>query len=159
MLSRTNVDKKAAVHHLQKAYDNPKSNAELTYLGKAYMLNLEFDNAKLYLDQYLEKPGKYLVEAALLRANCDQAIEIMKNPINISFENMGKRINGEYPDYNPFVTKDERVFLYIKKRNRKGILNSMGITLQTFTRFGLTGEIFQEQRISVRLTPHWMRKL
>ncbi len=114
---QTNVDKKAAVHHLQKAYDNPKSNAELTYfLGKAYMLNLEFDSAKLYLNQYLEKPGKYLVEAALLRANCDQAIEIMKNPINISFENMGKRINGEYPDYNPFVTKDERVFLFTSRR-------------------------------------------
>ena len=114
---RTNIDKTAAAGYLQKAYDSPKSNTELPYyLGKAYLLNLEFDKAKMYLDQYLAKPGKNLVDAALLRANCNQAIELIKAPINISFKNMGKRINSEFPDYNPFVTKDERVFLFTSRR-------------------------------------------
>ena len=114
---RTNINKSAAARYIQKAYDLPKSHSEISfYLGQAYQINLEFDKAKKYFDEYLLKPGKNLVNAALARANCDHAIKIMKNPINISFKNLGKKINSEFPDYNPFVTKNEKTFLFTSRR-------------------------------------------
>jgi hypothetical protein len=114
---RTNLNKAKASTYLQRAYDNPKHNIETPYyLGKAYMLALEFSKAKKYLSEYLEKPGKYATNAKLLLANCDDAVVLMAKPINISFKNMGKFINTEYPDYNPFVTKDEKLFLFTSRR-------------------------------------------
>ncbi len=114
---RTNLDKKKAVTYLQRAYDNPKHDKETPYfLAKAKMLNLQFDEAKKYATEYLEKPGDYEEEAKRMLVNCEEAPELVSNPINISFKNMGKYINSEYPDYNPFVTKDETVFLFTSRR-------------------------------------------
>lgn len=114
---RTNINRKKSVTYLQRAYNHPKHDVETTFfLAQAKMLNLDFAEAKKYLTEYLQKPGKYEVEAKLLLANCDDAVELMANPINVSFKNMGKYINTEYPDYNPFVTKDEKVFLFTSRR-------------------------------------------
>jgi hypothetical protein len=121
----TNIDKPRAAVYLQRAYDNPKHESDTEfYLGKAKMLNLDFEKAKKYLNEYIANPGKekYLAEAKLLVKNCDDAVELMKTPVNVSFKNMGKYINTEFPDYNPFVTKDEKIFLFTSRRAEgKGI--------------------------------------
>ena len=113
----TNKNKPKAVTYLQRAYDGSKSPIDCPFfLGKAYMLNLDFEKAKKYLTEYIAKPGKRVEKAKLLLKNCSDAVDLMEKPINISFQNMGKFINTEYPDYNPFVTADEKVFLFTSRR-------------------------------------------
>ncbi|MBL4704479.1 MAG: PD40 domain-containing protein [Flavobacteriales bacterium] len=115
----TNVNKPKSLSYLKKAYENPKHKPETEfYLGRSLMLNLDFVKAKQILSEYVADPGKgkYLDQAKLLVENCDHAVELMKNPVNVSFKNMGKFINTEYPDYNPFVTQNEKIFLFTSRR-------------------------------------------
>src|SRR5262249_45693220 len=37
-------------------------------------------------------------------------------PSNVTFQNLGKEINSEDPDYNPFINKDETVLAFTSRR-------------------------------------------
>ena len=41
---------------------------------------------------------------------------MISKPINVSFENMGRFINSEFPDYYPFVTKNEKTLVFTSRR-------------------------------------------
>ena len=115
----TAIDKKEAVKYFEKIKDN-STEVELKYLlGRAYSYSYRFDDAIKMFNSY-KKEGK---GAANNLQDIDKQVqyamnakEIMKFPLNISFENLGKNINSEYPDYFPFIPSDESFLIYNSKR-------------------------------------------
>ncbi|MBC7862724.1 MAG: PD40 domain-containing protein [Bacteroidia bacterium] len=47
---------------------------------------------------------------------CLNAKELMKHPVAVKFENLGKEVNTRYPDYYPFVTKNEGTLYFTSRR-------------------------------------------
>ncbi|MFB6307334.1 MAG: hypothetical protein ABEH43_10180, partial [Flavobacteriales bacterium] len=48
--------------------------------------------------------------------NCHTAKELMKYPVNVKYNNLGPNINSKYPDYYPYVTKDEELLAFTSRR-------------------------------------------
>lgn len=115
-----NTDKSKAITHLefvikQAGYDKQA----LLELGKAYHYAYRFDEAIEILKRYKEELGKKgaaIIEADKLIAYCFNAKELIKFPQNVSFENLGKEINTEFPDYYPFVSSDENDLIFTSRR-------------------------------------------
>tara|TARA_B100000902_G_scaffold392929_1_gene446173 strand:+ start:3823 stop:5466 length:1644 start_codon:yes stop_codon:yes gene_type:complete len=52
--------------------------------------------------------------------NCKFAIELIKNPVNFTFKNMGSKINSEYSEYLPYISADGNKFIFTRKVDLKG---------------------------------------
>jgi hypothetical protein len=116
-----NIDRKNAVHYMQRAFDHEKAPKDAGYyLGVALMLNYEFEKAQEVLEKYISSEGKMIAEAQKALKDCFTARELMKNPIQVRFDNMGSQINSEFPDYYPFITGDEEQLAYTTRRKVKG---------------------------------------
>ncbi|MBI5218495.1 MAG: OmpA family protein [Bacteroidia bacterium] len=131
----TALQQENAITYLEKAVKNTALDAkpdlpeerrasfEVFYnLGKAFHINYKFDEAiKLfngYLDKIVEvKDNDTLVDRANKQIEiCRNAIELVKKPIQMKVENLGKNVNSVYPDYSPFVNADESVLIFTSKR-------------------------------------------
>jgi TPR repeat protein len=114
----TNIDKKKAVPYLEKAVKSDKPDPEAMYmLGRAYQYAGRYDDAINAFTKYKEKKKKEeLAEAEQQIHYCQNAKELIKYPIDISFENLGRNVNSEFPDYGPFVPADESFMLYSTRR-------------------------------------------
>jgi len=119
----TDIDKTKAIIYFEKT-QSTSSEPETKYLlGRAYQYAYKFDDAIKSFNQYkLEKKGssENLKDADLEIQYCMNAKELMKYPVNVSFENLGKNINSEYPDYFPFVPADESFLIFNSKRPEGG---------------------------------------
>lgn len=114
----TNVDKQAAVTFLQRCYDTGKGDKEcLFYLAQAYTHRYEYDTAIEKLEEYLKSPGKNAEEAKKLIAQYKSAMDLYNDPKDVSFFNLGDKINGEYPDYGAFCSKDEQYVVFTTRRD------------------------------------------
>lgn len=113
------MDKKEAITYLSKAQelmpDDPETNY---YLGKAYHVNLQLDDAIKFYEKF-----KSFDSGSDKLQNIDREIqmaknakELIKHPVDVEFENAGPVINSEYPDYNPFISKDERIIVFTSRR-------------------------------------------
>lgn len=115
----TSIDKKQALQYIEKVYiGNDYSDEDVVFkYALALTYHLRYKEAKVYFKQYKSK-GKgsnmQLVDQALI--NCDAAMELMKKPLNISFTNLGKKVNTKYPDYYPFVSKNDSVLYFTSRR-------------------------------------------
>lgn len=117
----TDNDKTDAIPYLEKAVElNSNVDAEF-YLGMAYHFNLKLDKALSTFNRYKKKGKGTKLEKV------DREIELIKNakkliaaPINVSFENLGDKINTEYPDYYSFVTPNES-FMVFTSRRKSGV--------------------------------------
>ncbi len=91
----------------------------LLYLGIAYRLNNDFDNALHYLNTYLntiddvEKDERSLVEFHISR--CNYALEMMQAPSDFSCTTLPDEINTAYSNFNPIVTNDEKIIYYMNE--------------------------------------------
>jgi tetratricopeptide (TPR) repeat protein len=114
---RTNLDKTKAVIYLERALAQPKHDKEVPYyLAVAYTYDLQFEKAIEKFNLYKNAGGgKYSAKLDKQMEDCLYAKELMKFPKNVKFENLAK-VNSEYPDYYPFVTKDERSLAYTARR-------------------------------------------
>lgn len=113
-----NDDKSKAIPYLEYVYKSGKGDNEiLLYLGMAYMYNYEFDKAISYFNDYKIKVSKANETVNLLIENCEAAKVLIKKPVNVTFENLGKEVNTVFPDYYPFVTKDEGTLYFTTRRD------------------------------------------
>lgn len=118
-----------AINYLQKASTDisPKSKEgsfketqapiqSVFLLGWAYQINNQLEKA---IETY--KEYKKLIDIKDIAANdfvnhqietCENAIELIKNPIKVRIENLGQRINSSFPDIRPVVTPDEKILLF-----------------------------------------------
>lgn len=115
---RTNIDKLQAITYLERAYKQPKHPAETPYmLAIAYTYDYKFDKALELFREYRKKaPSKEYPAIDRYIENCQNAKLLMKNPIPVTFQNLGPGINTEYPDYYPFTTGDEKTIYYTSRR-------------------------------------------
>lgn len=116
-----NQSKQEAIEILQKLVQKPESDVNSLYLlGRAYQFDYKFKEAIKCFKQFLDK--KMGSESNLNLAGrqieyCENAIELMKFPSSIKFENLGPEINSPFADYYPFVASDESFIFYNSKRN------------------------------------------
>jgi len=116
----TNISKIKAVSYLEKLIKSPKADPNTSFLlARAYQYSYKFDEAlKLYHDFKKEGKGneKNLSDVDRQIQFCINAKEIMKFPIDVTFENLGMKINSEYADYYPFVNNNESFIIFNTKR-------------------------------------------
>jgi len=124
----TNIDKSVAIKYLERAKNLEKKDKEvLYYLAIAYTHGNLYDKAIETLKEYQKDPGKHIAEIPNLIESYEIAVELIKKPINVTFENMGQFINSEFPDYYPFVTKDEKTLVFTSRRKEgKGTMEFDG---------------------------------
>ncbi|HET6227977.1 MAG TPA: OmpA family protein [Bacteroidia bacterium] len=110
---------KEAIDEYQKAISiNPKFNLNNFYnLAQLEMAVGDYKNAKLDYESFLKKPhpnpdSKETAEFQL--ANCDFAMEAMKNPVPFDPKNLGASINSAADEYFPAVTADDQTFLFTR---------------------------------------------
>ncbi len=89
------------------------------HLATCYHLNEDLEKAKLYYNSFLgaSKDKSELIAVTNLRlVQCERAIEVMANPVNIRLKNIGNKINSEFPDYAPVVSLDGSSLFYTSRR-------------------------------------------
>ncbi len=122
----TNIDKKKAIPLLKYITSKEECNPQAWYdLGRAYRYVLRLNEAieafKKFESQSKEDEKNYITASRQIEM-CENALELMKKPINISFKNLGPLVNSPYPDFNPCVSGDESNLFFSSKR--KGNLGS-----------------------------------
>jgi outer membrane protein OmpA-like peptidoglycan-associated protein/Tol biopolymer transport system component len=83
---------------------------------------MEYQKCVHSIDTFLSKksPRKDLIERGEnLRKRANFAVEMMKNPADITFENLGKNINTKDDEYWPGLTIDEEIFIFTKQHFRR----------------------------------------
>ncbi len=127
---KVNDDKTKAIPFLEFVYKKGEYNDELLlYLGMAYMYAYKLDEAIKFFNAYrakIKSKNYELIDRYI--ENCESAKVLMKKPVNVTFENLGKPINTKYPEYYPFVTQDQGTFYFTSSRetNAKKIQSSEG---------------------------------
>ncbi len=117
----TNIDKSSAIPYLEKALESEDADDNTYYLlGRAYHFAYRFPNAINMFEKFKEVNkgnNENLHDIEKQIEYCYNAIEIMKFPLDVSFENMGSEINSTSPDYYPFVPLNESYLIYNTKRD------------------------------------------
>ncbi|MBN8704187.1 MAG: PD40 domain-containing protein [Bacteroidetes bacterium] len=143
----TNIEKQKAITYLEKASTLTGAEKEVWLeLGKAYHINYKFDEAIEAFTKYKTLVGEKSAEGELtnrLIEICLNAKEFVKVPINVKYENLGKDINSDAPDYYPFVTADESSLIFTTRRKGTvgGLVASDGFnTSDVFTSLEKAGK-------------------
>jgi len=126
-----NSDKAAAIPLLQEVWKNDDLNPEVLFdLGCAYHYNKQFQEAIDTFNEYklLVKDAGDIERVERKIEMCFNAIELTKYPLDVSFENLGEKINSPYPDFSPFVPADESYLVFTSRRkgNRGNMLDYDG---------------------------------
>ena len=117
---KTNVAPKKALDYLLKVEKSGNTSTELYMdIARAYMFHLQYEEAMVYLNK-IEKSGKLSSKLkndyARLRINTTAGQDLIKYPVNVTFTNLGEKINSEYPDYFPFITKAGDFMIFTSRR-------------------------------------------
>lgn len=129
---KTNVVKANAYTYLEKYFQSDKANNEFYFdLGLAYHYALKFDEAINAYNKFIElNPKKKAdIEVAKLHIDqCNNGKELVKNPLHVSFENLGKKVNSEFADYYPFLPANESFVVFTTRRpgNTGGVIDPDG---------------------------------
>ena len=125
----TNQSRVEAVKHLEYVVKDEKAFTEAWYhLGIAYSLDYKLDEAIKALQKFQKFEPKKSQVAERKIEQCNNAKELMKHPVNVSFTHLGKEINSPYPDYYPWITKDENLLVFTSRRkgNIGGVIEGDG---------------------------------
>ena len=126
-----NNDKSSAIPLLKQVWEKDELNPEVLFdLGSAYHYDMQFYKAIDAFNEY-----KSLVDnpAEIKRVDrkiemCFNAIELVKYPLDVTFTNLGEKVNSAYPDFSPFVPADESYLVFTSRRkgNRGNLLDYDG---------------------------------
>jgi hypothetical protein len=89
------------------------------YLAKAYHLSNRYEKAISLHKKYIGISGaktELISKSERDIEMCNNAKIIIKNTLNLKFENLGKRVNSSGKEYNPMITPDESMLLYTTRR-------------------------------------------
>jgi len=89
------------------------------HLGRAYHLSNRYNKAISLYEKYKTSSGAksdLITKSERNIEMCNNAKVLIKNPLNIIFENLGKRVNSAGRETNPMVTPDESMLLYTTRR-------------------------------------------
>jgi hypothetical protein len=126
-------DKGKALIYLRDVFNTGKYDDELLLeMGMACQYAYSFENAIIAYNMYREKVSskKYpLIDHYI--ETCENGKELIKKPVHVAFENLGKEVNTKFADYYPFVSKDEGA-LYFTSRS-EGCLGNTRSAFGYFT--------------------------
>jgi len=105
--------------YFKKAYDlNPSVDPHITFfLGEAYHLNHEFDEAIKYYSMYknvTEKRPGFNPDKRI--AECKTAKQLVANPVRVIIENIGSTVNTGFREYGAVISADESIMLFTSRR-------------------------------------------
>jgi len=118
---------KSAADYLLKVYNenDPADKKGVEQLAKLYYSNGFYDEALFYL-QKIEglDTTQYKSTNQITRyiANCNFAIEAIKNPIEFKFRNLGPHINSDNEEYLPAISVDGKTLVYSRRFMKDNIL-------------------------------------
>jgi hypothetical protein len=118
---RTKVSREEPVKILEEYVKDPKCDEDgWLHLGRAYHLSNRIEDAIAAYEKYKTLKPKKAEETDHMIEQCKNADKYINNPVNVTFQNLGKEVNSDDPDYYPFVTADE-TFLAFTSRRKDGI--------------------------------------
>lgn len=110
----------ASIPFLELVCKDLKADKEAFFmLGKAYTIDYKFDEAIKFFKKYRDfnlKNTDLIKKVDLAISNCNNAKEFIKKPVNVTFKNLGPEINSEFPDYYPWVNRDETQLFFTSRR-------------------------------------------
>ncbi|MEO6883723.1 MAG: hypothetical protein ABI199_06840 [Bacteroidia bacterium] len=113
----THLEKETAITELKFVTAHNYDNEAWFDLGKAYHYANHFDDAIKAFTRFKEKAdSKDAAEADREIEMCNNGKQLVKYPVNVTFENLGHLINTEFPDYYPFVPDDESFLIFTSRR-------------------------------------------
>ena len=89
------------------------------YLGRTHQELGELKEAVASYQSFLDahpKKSEESEEAPIYLTQCQRAIAMMANPINVSIKNIGSAINSEYAEYNPSISADGNTLIFTSRR-------------------------------------------
>jgi len=112
-------DKGKALTYLRGIFNTGKYDDELLLeMGMACQYAYSFENAIIAYNMYREKiPAKRYPLIDRYIETCENGKELVKKPVHVVFENLGKEINTKFADYYPFVSKDEGALYFTSRRD------------------------------------------
>ncbi|OFX47303.1 MAG: hypothetical protein A2X13_03860 [Bacteroidetes bacterium GWC2_33_15] len=112
-----------AVDYLKKAYnkDEHVTGDIRLIMGKAYHVNLDFDNAidnyKAYYAQFNESNiDEIAVNVDKLIKECKYGKELINNPVRVIINNLGERVNSKFDDYNSVLHPNQNQLYFTSRR-------------------------------------------
>lgn len=116
----SNINKAKAVPYMEIVTRKEKHNPNADFLlGRAYQYANRFEEAIASFTKFKEN-GKgndeNLKDVEQEIQYCLNAKELIKFPVNVTFQSLGKIINSEFSDYYPFVTEKESYIVFNSKR-------------------------------------------
>lgn len=114
-----NHDKEKAIYHLELILKKEKFDAQVYYdLAIAYLRNYRLDDAISIFEKYQKetKEDKNRIPATRMIEVCETAKKMIQNPVDVEITNLGKYVNSEYPDFNPYVPSNETVLIFNSQR-------------------------------------------
>lgn len=116
----SNIDKTKAIGYLEYVVQQEKFPKEAIYqLGRAYMFAHRFDEAITTLNKYKDisrGDNDNIITGARMIEQCFNAKQLIKYPLDATFENLGSSVNTAYPEFNPFIPEDESFLVFTSKR-------------------------------------------
>jgi hypothetical protein len=125
----TNVDKLKAKTFLELAILDPNVDKMLYYIyGKSLAFHLEFDKAIEQFKKFAETPTGKAMEKDVQREieMCQNGKELIKTPVAVTFENLGKEINSPFADYGPFISEGENFLMFNSQRPDNSVKKTDG---------------------------------
>jgi hypothetical protein len=128
----SNMDKTKAIPYIEFVTKQPKFAPDAYFdLGRAYHYALRYDDAITAYNRFIaamEKKPREMEYAKRQIEMVNNARELTKKPLKVSFENMGKKINSEFADYYPFMPENGSfiVFTTRRKGNTGGVMDFDG---------------------------------
>lgn len=118
------IQKTKAITYLEKAMAlDPQIATDIKFLlAKAYHLNLEFDKAIQYYQEYKATCGPELLatqgpEIEKKIEECNVGKELVQKPARVFIDNLGSTVNSIYPEYAPLITADEATIFFTSRRD------------------------------------------
>lgn len=116
----SNIDKEKAIPYLEFVVQQDKFPKEGIYqLGRAYMFAHRFDEAITTFNKFKDisrGDNDNIITGGRMIEQCFTAKQLIKYPLDATFENLGPRINTPYPEFNPFIPEDESFIVFTSKR-------------------------------------------
>lgn len=116
----TNRDKKKAIPYFEFAVGQGSKEEEIFLeLGQAYLHAHRFGEALEQLEEYKRINAKDAEKVAIADkfiSFCNNAKELTAKPLNVTFINLGKKINSEKADYNPRINYKEDQIVFSTNR-------------------------------------------
>lgn len=116
----SNINKAKAVSYLEIVVRKEKHNPNADFLlGRAYQYANRYDEAIASFNKFKELAKGNFDNLSNVEQEIQYSInakELIKFPVDVIFQSLGKTINSPFADYYPFVTETENYMVFNSKR-------------------------------------------